>query len=67
MEEEYGEGDESQIHRNDGIFKAIMLLAGLPLNSFSRNTHIDRKGQDRPDFVISNGNVPILICEEKGV
>ncbi len=53
-----GQGDGSQIARNDRLFQVIMRLAGIPSSQFSRNT-------THPDFAAFSNGVPIFIAEEK--
>lgn len=61
-----GQGEGAQIARNDGLFKAIMTIAGIPTTEFSRNTHVASTiGTTRPDFAAFSNEVPIFIAEEK--
>lgn len=66
LEEEPGGGEQSQIGRNDGILKVMMLLAGLNPRDNVRNLHTDvTTGTTRPDFAALHNGVPLFIAEER--
>jgi hypothetical protein len=66
MEDLPGSGEQSQIMRNDGILKTIMILAGLNPQNNLRNLRTDGTfGTTRPDFAALTRNVPLFLAEEK--
>jgi hypothetical protein len=62
-----GNGQHSQIARNDCILKVIMYLAGLRDTNFMRNLHVESTAETTcPEFAALYRNIPLFIAEEKG-
>jgi hypothetical protein len=61
-----GDGEQTQIFRNNAVLTMMMLLAGLSPSGYVRDLYVDSTdGSTSIDFIALYNNAPLFIAEER--